>query len=80
MDIGKLVGKPNKTQRIMSIDWHVIQVKLLFVCFVFEAESALIARIKIIKKKKTAQHKTISEQTSKGNSKYISNQLINNTR
>ena len=50
MDIGKLVGKPNKTQRIMSIDWHVIQVKLLFVCFVFEAESALIARIKINKK------------------------------
>ena len=50
MDIGKLVGKPNKTQTIMSIDWYAIQVKLLFVCFVFEAESALIARIKINKK------------------------------
>ena len=44
MDIGKLVGKPKKTQRVMSINRCAIQVKPLFVCFVFEAESALIVR------------------------------------
>ena len=44
MDIDKLVGKPNKTQRAMSIKRYAIQVKLLLVCSVSEAESALIVR------------------------------------
>ena len=44
MDIDKLVGKPNKTQRAMSIKRYAIQIKLLLVCSVSEAESALIVR------------------------------------